>query len=440
MVNKSGSIAYSTSQIGKEEFPNDDVLVRAAVSIGRRLQNSMNELVKVEPSNLGGGILLNDIRGKYVKQMLADVVVSCVNRVGVDLNLASAAILTYVSGLNLMTARRIYEHRREFGAFRTREDLRKVPGINETVYTYAAGFLRIAGGDNPLDSTHIHPESYELAASIIEKLGFAVLDLQSADKMRAIAAKIEAENIGELSVKLSTEFNAGVNTVSDILEELCQPGRDPRESQPPLMFRRTVLKFEHLIPGMELTGTILNVTDFGAFVDIGLFESGFIHISQMASGYVQSAHDRVSSGSVVRLWVVEADAVKKRVSLTLLPPGMERQTPPPKSGERERGDRSPMERFSRSSRPPQGDGERRDDRPKREGDRPPRSFRDGKGDKRFERKEFDRTPKTFVSAPVKKEVKPITEKMKQGKEPMRSFSDLAQLFGQGASEAEKDKK
>ena len=431
MVNKSGSIAYSTSPTGKEELPNVDTFVRAAVSIGRRLQNPLNELVKVEPTSLGQGTFQHDIRGKHVKQMLAEVVASCVNLVGVDLNSATSAMLNHVSGLNPMTARRIYEHRREHGAFRTREDLRKVPGIGATVYNYAAGFLRIADGENPLDATNIHPESYELAASIIEKLGFAVDDLRSSEKKQVIADKIAADKIGELTVLFASEFNAGINTVRDILDELAKPGRDPRYSQLPLVFRKKVLKLEDLTSGMELIGTILNVTDFGAFVDIGLHESGFIHISQMASGYLQSAHEKVSSGNVVRVWVVEPDAAKKRVSLTLLRPGSERQSSDVRrSGER--GERPPREQASRQG------GERRDfssDRPR--GDRPPRdSSRDGK---RFERKPFDRAPKTFVTAPVKKEVKPITEEMKKGKEPMRSFSDLAQLFGRTPSDEEKGK-
>ena len=439
IVNKAGALAYSTSPAAKEEFPNEETAVRAAVSIGRRLQNPLNELVKIEPVNLGQGMFYQEIRGKYLKQMLAEVVESCVNAVGVDVNLVTPAHLTYVAGLNLMTACRIYEYRREHGAFRTREDLKKVPGINETVYTYAAGFLRITDGDNPLDLTNIHPESYELAASILEKLGGSVNDLRKSEKIQAIAEKIAAEKIGELTVKLASEFNTGLNTVRYILEELSKPGRDPRESQPPLMFRKSALKLENLTPGMELTGTVLNVTDFGAFVDIGLHESGFIHISQMAAGYIQSAHDKVAVGNMVRLWVVEADAAKKRVSLSLLPPGTEKQSPKSSDKERERPSRE------RSPRPPRPEGERREFADKPREDRPRRdshqdSHRDSRGGKRFDKKPFDRTPKTFVSAPVKKEVKPITDKMKQGKEPMRSFSDLAQLFGRVQTGEEEGKK
>jgi len=447
MVNKSGSIAYSTSQLGKEEFPNEDPFVRAAVSIGRRLQNPLNELVKIEPTSLGVGMFQHDIRGKYLKQMLSEIVVSCVNYVGVDLNTATPTILNYVSGLNLMTARRIYEYRREHGQFKTRDDIKKVPGIGETVYSHAAGFLRINNGENPLDSTNIHPESYELAANIIEKLGFAVQDLQSSDKRKAVADKIAAERIGELTVRLSSEFSASLFLVRDILEDLAKPGRDARESQPPLLFRRAALKFENLTAGMELTGTIQNVAEFGAFVDIGLPESGFIHISQLATGYIQDAHEKVAVGDTVRLWVMEADVARKRVSLTMLPPGTPRQAPHQKTTEREKeqgrppreqrsGERS-GERFSRPTRP---ESERRDFPKKPEGERTPRPpFRGARDDKRGTGGQFGRSPKTFVTAPVKKEVKPITEKMKQGKEPMRSFGDLAQLFGRVQADTEEGK-
>jgi len=443
MVNRSGLTAYSTSSAAKAEFPNEDTFVRGAISIGRRLQNPLNELVKVEPASLGIGMFHHDVRGKYLKQMLTDVVESCVNSVGVDLNLATPALLTHVVGLNQMTARRIYEYRREHGQFRSRNDLKKVLGINETVYTYAAGFLRISGGENPLDSTNIHPESYELAANVLEKLGFSVNDLRKSEKMKAIADKIASEKIGELTLKLSSELNAGFHAVRDILEDLSQQKGDPRESSPPLMFRKAVLKFENLTPGAELTGTILNVTDFGAFVDIGLHESGFIHVSQMASGYIRDAHEKAAVGDTVRLWVVETDVAKKRVSLTLLPPGTEKQTPAHKSEDKERS-RPPRER---SARPPRPEGDRREsaEKPRSDQPRPPRDASRGSRDgKRFDRqrsggKTFERIPKTFVSAPVKKEMKPITEKMKQGKEPMRSFGDLAQLFGRVQVETEEGK-
>ena len=432
MVNKAGTISYSTSPVGKEDMPDEDPFVRAAISIGRRLQNPLNELVKVDPASLG--LFHHDIRGKYIKQMLAEVVDSCVNFVGADVNTATPAILTHIAGLNPMTARRICEYRREHGQFRTREHLKKVPGINETVYTYAAGFLRIADGENPLDSTNIHPESYELAANILERLGFSANDLRNSEKVKGLAEKIASEKFGELTVKLSSEFNTGLDTVRDILATFSKLGRDPYESLLPPVFRKVPLKLENLTPGTELAGTILNVTDFGAFVDIGLHESGFIHISQMASGYIQNAHEKMIAGNMVRCWVVEADIAKKRVSLTLLSPGTEKQ--PPRSFTKE-GERPPRERAPRQGQ----DGERREFSDKPRSDRPPRDVsrgsRDNKrSDRRGDSKTFDRTPKTFITTPVKKEVKPITENMKKGKEPMRSFSDLAQLFGRTPSDTD----
>jgi len=459
MINKSGLTSYSTSAAAKAEFPNEDVYVRTAVSIGRRLQDPLSELVKVEPINLGIGVLHHETSGKYPKQALDVVVESCVNLVGVDLNRATVAMLTHVAGLNPMTARRIYEYRREHGAFRYRADLKKVSGITETVYTHAVGFLKISGGDHPLDATNIHPESYELAANVLEKLGFSVNDLQKNDN--AITDKIAAERMGELAVKLASELGAGILTVRDILENLAKPNRDPRESQPPLMFRKTALKFENLTPGVELVGTILNVTDFGAFVDIGLHESGFLHVSQMAAGYIRNPHEKVAVGDTVRLWVVETDAAKKRISLTLLPPGTIKQTHKSEDKEREK---PPRERSPRPPRPVGGGGggggggERREfsGKPREGQSHPPR---EGGGDRvesrdgrRFDRRpgggggrgqsggrSFERAPKTFVTAPVKKDVKPITEKMKQGKEPMRSFGDLAQLFGRVQVESEEGK-
>ena len=440
MVRRAGSLAYAASPAAKDEFPNEDAYVRAAVFLGRCLQNPITELVKVDPMSLGQIMYQHEVRGKYVEPMLAEIVDSCVNLVGVDVNRATPILLTHIAGLNQMTARRICEYRREHGLFRTREDLKKVPGINEKVYIHAAGFLKIFDGENPLDSTDIHPESYELAKNILGKLGFAVKDLQDREKTKAISSKIASERIGELTVRMSAEFNAGLETVRDIVQIFAMFGRDSYELRQPLVLRRKSIQLENLTPGTELTGTILNVTDFGAFVDIGLHESGFIHVSQMASGYIQSAHERVISGSLVRLWVVEVDVVKKRVSLTLLPPGTERQTSPQKPADRNHG-RTPRESRGHSARPPRVERERREFSEKPRGERPTRDSRDGKRfDRRGDSKSFVRVPKTFVTAPIKKEVKPITEKMKQGKEPMRSFGDLAQLFGRAQADTDDGKK
>ncbi len=434
IVNEAGASVYSASPIAKEEFPNYDVLLRGAVSIGRRLQDPLNELVKIDPASLGVGMYQHDLKGKHLRNALTEVVESCVNYVGVDLNTATPAILRYVSGLNQLLAKRIYDYRVQHGPFRSREDLKNVPGFGPATFTHAAGFLKIFDGTNPLDATWIHPESYELAGKILEKLGFAVDDLKNPEKVKEIGAKIAEEKIGELATRFAAELGAGLFTVRDILEDLSRPRRDPRTELPPPIFKKGVLHLDDLKPGTELMGTVLNVVDFGAFVDIGLHDAGLIHISQMADRYIQDAHDKVSVGDIVRVWVVEVDPNRKRISLTMLPPGVEKQ---PKQERRERhpqgereerprrepGESGGERRAGQTPRDAKGGG-RRDGKPSdRGGDR-----RDG-GGRRDRDRDRNRGPKTYVATPKEKNVKPITEDMKKGKEPLRSFGDLAQLLG-----------
>ena len=460
IVNEAGASVYSASPLAKEEFPNYNVLVRGAISIGRRLQDPLNELVKIDPASLGVGMYQHDLKGKYLKDSLTAIVESCVNHVGVDVNTATPAILRYVSGLNQLTAKRIYDYRIQHGPFRNREELKKVSGFGEVAFTHAAGFLKVLGGSNPLDETWIHPESYETATKVLEKLGFAVDDLRSVEKVKEIAEKCKALNAEELAKELAV----GPFTVKDILENLARPGRDPRESLPAPIFKKGVLQLEDLTVGMELTGTVLNVVDFGAFVDIGLHESGLIHISHIADRYIRDAHERVSVGDIVRVWVVEVDVKRKRISLTMVPPGTERQQRPEHRRE-ERGERPPRPerdvpkqepRPPRQDRPPRPQGPDRPPRPDQgprpprpdqsqrpprpEGDRPRRDDR-GRDNRNRDRFDRNRTPKTFVATPKEKEFKPITEEMKKGKEPLRSFGDLAQLFGrvQVADPAEEKK-
>ena len=464
IVNEAGASVYSASPAAKEEFPNYDVLLRGAISIGRRLQDPLNELVKIDPASLGVGMYQHDLKGKHLKDTLTAVVESCVNHVGVDVNTATPAILRYVSGLNQLTAKRIYDYRVQNGPFRCREDLKKVSGIGEVAFMHAVGFLKIPGGSNPLDATWIHPESYGTATKVLEKIGFAVDDLRHPEKVKEITEKCKTLNAEELAKELGT----GPLTIKDILENLARPGRDPRETLPVPIFKKGILKLEDLTTGMELTGTILNVVDFGAFVDIGLHDSGLIHISHMADRYIRDAHERVSVGDIVRVWVVEVDQKRKRISLTLIPPGTERPRPEPRRDER--GERPPRPerdvskqepRPPRQDRPPrpQGQGQDRPPRPQGQGQgrlprpdqgqHPPRpegdrARRDDRGRDNRNRDRFDRerTPKTFVAAPKEKAVKPISEEMKKGKEPLRSFGDLAQLFGrvQVADPAEETKK
>ncbi|MCL2348534.1 MAG: helix-hairpin-helix domain-containing protein [Planctomycetaceae bacterium] len=322
IVNESGASIYSASPAAKEEFPNYDVMLRGAVSIGRRLQDPLNELVKIEPGHLGVGMYQHDVKAKHLLDSLERVVESCVNHTGVDLNRATPAILRYVAGLNQLTAKRIYEYRQQNGPFRTREQLKQVTGLGEVAFTHSAGFLKIKDGANPFDATWIHPESYDVAAKILQKFGFSDDDLRSNDKIAQISETLKSADVETLA----QELLVGPHTVRDIVAQLGRPGRDPREELPPPVFKTGILRLEDLSPGTELTGTVLNVVDFGAFVDIGLHESGLVHISQMADRYVKDAHDLVSVGDVVRVWVVEIDQQRKRISLTMLAPGTERKT------------------------------------------------------------------------------------------------------------------
>ncbi len=469
VVNEAGASVYSASPLAKEEFPNYDVLLRGAISIGRRLQDPLNELVKIDPASLGVGMYQHDLKGKHLRDTLTEVVESCVNYVGVDVNTATPAILRYVAGLNQLTAKRIYDYRIQNGPFRSREDLKKVSGFGDVAFTHAAGFLKVLGGPNPLDETWIHPESYETATKVLEKLGFVVDDLRNSEKVKEITDKSKTANAEELS----KELGVGLFTVKDILENFAKPGRDPREGLPAPIFKKGVLQLEDLTVGMELTGTILNVVDFGAFVDIGLHDSGLIHISHMADRFVRDAHERVSVGDIVRVWVVEVDPKRKRISLTMIPPGTERPKPeqrreehrdrPPRqeregtrqepgSDQRRRENRPPRPqgqgqgqrppRQDQGQRPPRPEGERRDQGPRRDGQGRDGRGRDGRGRDNRDRFDRDRAPKTFVSVPKEKEVKPISEDMKKGKEPLRSFGDLAQLLGrvQIADPAEEKKK
>ena len=494
IVNEAGASVYSVSPAAKEEFPYYDALVRGAVSIGRRLQDPLNELVKIDPASLGVGIYQHDLKAKHLRESLSEVVESSVNFVGVDLNCATPAILKYVAGLNQLTAKRIYEYRIEHGPFRYREELKSVPGFGETTYTNAAGFLKISDGYEPLDATWIHPESYPLAEKILEKLGMTKEDLKIPEKRAGLN-----EKIASLSVKgLADEFSAGIMTIADILDQFKRPGRDPREALPAPIFKKGVMKLEDLVPGMELMGTVLNVVDFGAFVDIGLHDSGLIHISRMGDRYVRDAHQRLAVGDIVKVWVVEVDQKRRRISLSMLPPGTERTFTKPERGDRRRNERgegsaasgensAPQRRDDSGSSAPRGErpDRRRNDAPRGDrpqgdrpqsprpgapGDRPrgPRpgggSFgreggpRDGKSeerrddrrenrregrrdDRRGGRNDFrERAPRTINLAPKEKNVvAPISDRMKTGKEPMRSFSDLAQLFGRVAPAAEPEK-
>lgn len=339
IVNEAGASVYSTSQIGREELPDCDPTVRSAISIGRRLQDPLAELVKIEPQNIGVGLYQHDVNPKHLKETLESVISSCVNFVGVDLNTASVSLLRHVSGLNQLTARRIVEYRREKGPFTSRETLMQVEGIGPATYTQAAGFLKIPEGEHPFDRTWVHPESYEVATRLLEKFGVTPEVVKDKEKLPEVRNRLAEANVAELARELET----GEYTLRDIIEALGRPERDPREDLPKPIFKKGILKIEDLTPGMELKGTVLNVVDFGAFVDIGLKDSGLVHISQLANRYIKSPHDVVSIGDVVTVWVMSLDHERKRVSLTMVKPGTERQRGQGGSGGSRRGGGEPRE-------------------------------------------------------------------------------------------------
>ncbi|MFO0850102.1 MAG: Tex family protein [Gemmataceae bacterium] len=353
IVNEAGASDYSASPVAKEEFPNLDATTRGTVSIGRRLQDPLAELVKVDPQHVGVGLYQHDVRPKYLKQSVETVIESCVNAVGVDLNTASVPLLRHVSGLNQLAAREIVQYRQQHGAFKTREQLKSVPQMGEARFTQAAGFLQVRGGDDPLDNTWVHPESYGIARQVLAEFGFTPEDLRDRDKLQQFREKIRGTHPGEVAQKLG----AGEPTVWDIYDALAKPGRDPREDRPAPIFRKGVLNLEDLKPGMELKGEVLNVVDFGAFVDVGLKDSGLVHISQMANRYIKSPYDVIAVGDVVSVWVMGVDPDRRRVSLSMIPPGGERRPPerprqqdrPPRA---ERPQGPPQQQRERSPQPP----------------------------------------------------------------------------------------
>lgn len=520
IVNEAGASVYSTSPLGREEMRDLDATQRSAVSIGRRLLDPLSELVKITPANIGVGLYQHDVKAKHLRSSLDAVVESCVNAVGVDVNSASPALLSYVSGLNKLTARRIYDYRREHGPFKNREEFKQVPGIGGAAYVQAAGFLKITGGDNPLDATWIHPESYHVAERVLAHLGSSIEEMarrvQGPTALKSLAedsseartesiqqpttddmadqrnaeevstlpiageAELPTENIhvvkpsapdlpsdaspteagseeipervveanaqadanvldrelvqdestestpvvvnrdvatqavettdqvadsqesGDLIAgefaglslpQLVQELGIGELTLHDILNSLTRPRRDPREDLPPPIFRRGIIKLDDLKPGMELAGTVLNVVDFGAFVDIGLHDSGLIHVSRLANQYISDPHEVVSVGDVVKVWVVEVDKQRRRVSLTAIQPGTERPASTKKQGRPE--------------------NEKRQARPSHK----PKSVKKGKN--------FNKRPRE--RKPSKPSV-PITKAMEEGREPMRTFGDLKQFY------------
>jgi uncharacterized protein len=312
IVSEAGASVYSASKLAAVEFPELDVAERSAISIARRLQDPLAELVKIEPKAIGVGQYQHDVSQKRLDESLGAVVESAVNHVGVDLNTASPSLLSYVAGINGTIAKNIVAYREENGKFAGRQQLLKVPRLGAKAYEQCVGFIRIPGGGNPLDNTPIHPESYDVVERLLQELGVsrnAIGTPALLDKLQQLKPEAVAERLG-----------VGVPTLRDILGSLQRPGRDPREELPPPIFRSDVLKLEDLTPGMELQGTVRNVIDFGAFVDIGVKNDGLVHISQLSDRFVKHPMDVVSVGDTVTVWVLSVDAKKQRVSLTMRRP------------------------------------------------------------------------------------------------------------------------
>ena len=315
VVSEAGASVYSASKLAAEEFPQFDVSLRSAVSIARRLQDPLAELVKIDPKAIGVGQYQHDMPKKELDSALNGVVEDAVNNVGVDVNTASPSLLTRVSGINSTVAKNIVAFREENGAFTSRAQLKKVPKLGAKAYEQCAGFMRVAESKNLLDNTGVHPESYDAAKALLELCGYTVKDA-AAGRLSELSDKVEAR--GKESVV--EKIGVGVPTMLDIIKELRQPGRDPRDELPPPMLRTDVMDMNDLKPGMELQGTVRNVIDFGAFVDIGVHQDGLVHISQITDKYIKHPSEVLKVGQVVTVWVIAVDTAKKRISLTMKEP------------------------------------------------------------------------------------------------------------------------
>jgi uncharacterized protein len=468
IVNEAGASVYSASPVGRDEFPDLDATTRGTISIARRLQDPLAELVKIEPQSIGVGLYQHDVNPKQLKETLETVIESCVNFVGVDLNTASIPLLRHVSGLNALTAKRIADFRKEKGPFTSRDQLKEIDGVGPATFTQAAGFLKIRDSGHPFDRTWIHPESYAAAEAFLQKLEFTPDVVKDKEQLAALRAKLDETDFAATAKDLSI----GEPTLRDIADALARPDRDPREDLPKPIFKKGVLKLEDLSPGMELKGTVLNVVDFGAFVDIGLKDSGLVHISQLANRYIKSPHDVVSVGDVVTAWVMGVDNERKRVSLTMVEPGTERPRVPgeggPGGGRRGRGGEGGGPRSG-------GGGERRGSgRPQAEGQAAPAGAPSGSGSggpsrggprpggnrvpgppnrggpgggrfgggrpgqgsgtpARFERAAQPPRPSKPAPPPP-----PLSKDALQGNVPLRSFGQLKQLFEARTSSPEEE--
>ena len=313
IVSEAGASVYSASKLATEEYPDINVSLRGAISIARRLQDPLAELVKIDPKAIGVGQYQHDVNQKKLAESLAGVIEDAVNEVGVDVNTATPSLLSYVSGINKTIANNIVKYRDENGKIMERKELLKVPKLGKVAFEQCAGFIRIFDGKNPLEITAVHPESYEKAEQLLENIGYKKEDLKDLEKLKDIKLKLSGVNIKDMSQKLEI----GEMTLKDIIDELSKPGRDPRDEMPKPILRSDVLKFEDLKEGMVLNGTVRNVIDFGAFVDIGVKHDGLVHISELSENYVKNPSDVVSIGDIVKVKVIKIDNDRQKVSLSM---------------------------------------------------------------------------------------------------------------------------
>lgn len=312
VVSEAGASVYSASKLGAEEFPDFDVSLRSAISIARRLQDPLAELVKIDPKAIGVGQYQHDMNQKRLSETLKGVVEDCVNSVGVDLNTASPALLSYISGINAAVAKNIVDYRENFGRFTSRQELKKVKKLGEKTFEQCAGFLRIPEGQNILDNTSVHPESYDAAAKLLKLTGYSLDDVKNG-KLDGLEKEVRKRGIESVA----SAIGVGVPTLRDIINELQKPGRDPRDELPKPILMTDVLSIDDLKPGMVLTGTVRNVADFGAFVDVGVHQDGLVHISELSDKYVRNPMDVVSVGDIVKVRVLAVDVERKRISLSM---------------------------------------------------------------------------------------------------------------------------
>lgn len=320
IVSEAGASVYSASKLATEEYPDLDVSIRGAISIGRRLQDPLAELVKIDPKSIGVGQYQHDLNQKHLDESLKNVVEDCVNSVGVDLNMATPSLLKYVSGINETIAKNIVAYRDENGRFKSRKELKKVKRLGDKAFEQCAGFLRIRDGSDPLDNTAVHPESYDLATRVMVTLGYDKKDLKKGslvDIEERLMAHSKTDSVKGAIIALAGELEVGQLTLTDIVGELKKPGRDPREDMPKPVFRSDVLSFDDLYEGLELLGTVRNVVDFGAFVDIGVKSDGLVHVSQLSDQFVKNPMKVVSVGDVVNVRIIGIDKERKKISLSM---------------------------------------------------------------------------------------------------------------------------